>query len=261
MKSSWIVVLLFILHTPLFAANASNGAQTGDTNASATQPNNTNVSEEAQKNSVEEPNPSTNTSAESTNGTQGEIETTQSSQTHAQGFDKASTCVACHGPDGNSVVPMWPKIAGQHLPYLVKQLKDYRLGENGPRFDPQMYSMVMQLTDEDILQLAQYYAGLKQTPGKALADYLELGQRIYRGGLLEKGISACTACHGPNGMGNDLAGFPRLSGQHAAYTESQLKRFKDGQRKNDKNSIMRDIAVRMSDEEMKAVSEYIAGLH
>jgi cytochrome c553 len=177
------------------------------------------------------------------------------------GESKTTTCVACHGPDGNSSAPMWPKLAGQHEKYLVKQLKDYRKGETGPRYEPQMYAMSAALSDQDIEDLSAYYASLKQTIGKTPKDALPLGERIYRGGILDKGVAACTACHGPEGLGNGLAGYPRMGGQNADYNVLQLKAFQNGTRRNDTNSIMRDIAQRMNDQEMKAVSEYMAGLH
>lgn len=177
------------------------------------------------------------------------------------GAKKTETCVACHADDGNSVAPLWPKLAGQHEAYLAKQLKEYRMGEEGPRHEPQMYGMVINLSDEDILDLAAYYSSLEQTPGKALADFVDHGEQVYRGGLISKGVTACIGCHGPKGRGNDLAGFPRVSGQNAEYNQEQLKAFREGRRHNDMNGIMRDIAKRMSDDDIKAVSEYMAGLH
>lgn len=177
------------------------------------------------------------------------------------GASKNANCVACHGPDGNSLAPLWPKIAGQHEAYLVKQIKEIRMGEEGPRHNETMYPMVQNLTDQDILDLAAFYANQEQTSGQTKSAYLEPGAKIYRGGILDKGIASCSGCHGPRGKGNDLAGFPRLSGQHADYTVDQLKAFKEGRRKNDINGIMRDIAMRMSEEDMRAVAEYVAGLH
>lgn len=177
------------------------------------------------------------------------------------GKQKAAACVACHNMDGNSTLPNWPKIAGQHQAYLVKQLKEYKLGETGPRFDPQMIGMVANLNEQDIEDLSAYFASQKQTPGKAAPNEVKLGERIYRGGNLATGVAACTACHGPKGAGNAAAKYPRVGGQQALYTETQLKVFKEKKRHNDINGIMQDIARRMTDEEIKAVSEYIAGLH
>ncbi len=176
------------------------------------------------------------------------------------GKSLSAPCVNCHGADGNSVAPIWPKIAGQHEAYLVKQLKEYRKGEEGPRHNPQMYDQVMDLSDQDILDLAAYYAGLEQSAGKARGEIFKLGERIYRGGLYDKGVTACAGCHGARGMGNSLAGYPRVSGQNSDYTLDQLKQFGEGARRNDVNEIMRNISARMSEQEMKAVSEYIAGL-
>lgn len=198
-----------------------------------------------------------------------EVTTTPPAQTHSgpvtgsadAGKTKTQTCVACHGPDGNSAVPNWPKIAGQHENYLVKQLKDLRMGEKGPRYEASMSPMAAVLTDQDIADLAAFYASEKQTLGKAQEQYVELGERIYRGGNLQTGVTACMACHGPQGNGNDAANFPRLGGQHAQYIENQLHAFKDGRRKNSPNSMMENISHRMSDEEIKAVSSYIEGLH
>lgn len=176
------------------------------------------------------------------------------------GKAKSATCIACHSEDGNSVVPAWPKIAGQHEKYLAKQLHDYQKGEDGPRYDPQMYGMVVTLTEEDIADLAAYYASQKLSPGSTKQEYLDLGERIYRGGNVNSGVTACIACHGPKGGGNFLANYPRLGGQHAEYTATQLRYFKEGQRANDPNEMMRNIASRMTEEEIVAVSEYIAGV-
>ncbi len=176
------------------------------------------------------------------------------------GKDKTQTCVACHGPDGNSTVPNWPKIAGQYENYLVKELKDFRAGEKGPRYEPSMYGMVANLSDQDIADLAAYYASQTQTMGKAQNALVALGQKIYRGGNVQTGVTACLACHGPEGMGNEAAKYPKLAGQHAVYIENQLIAFRDGKRKNSPNGMMESISHRMSNEEMKAVSSYIEGL-
>ncbi len=176
------------------------------------------------------------------------------------GKGKTQTCVACHGTDGNSTVPNWPKIAGQYENYLVKQLREFRAGEKGPRYEASMYAMVANLSDQDIADLAAYYASEKQTMGKAQNAYVELGQKIYRGGNLQTGATACLACHGPEGQGNEAAKYPKLAGQHAVYIENQLHAFKEGKRKNSPSEMMESISHRLSDEEMKAVSSYIEGL-
>jgi cytochrome c553 len=185
-------------------------------------------------------------------GAQGNIEA---------GKSKTQTCVACHGPDGNSVVPNWPKIAGQYENYLEKELKDFRLGEKGPRYEASMYAMVAGLSDQDIADLSAFYASQKQTMGKAKSELVGVGERLYRGGNMQTGVSACMACHGPAGEGNEAAKFPKLAGQHATYIENQLIAFRDGKRKNSPNGMMESISHRMSADEMKAVSSYVEGLH
>ncbi|MFI4938266.1 MAG: c-type cytochrome [Candidatus Berkiellales bacterium] len=179
----------------------------------------------------------------------------------AAGKEKSTPCATCHGPDGNSAAPNWPKLAGQYSNYLAKQLKEYRLGEKGLRNNPVMAAQVANLSDQDIADLSAYYASLKQTSGKAKQQYVELGQRIYRGGNLETGVTACAACHGPAGEGNQAANFPRLAGQNAQYIVDQLRNFREGKRKNSPSDMMSSIGHRMSDEEIEAVSSYIEGLH
>lgn len=179
----------------------------------------------------------------------------------AAGKGKAGTCVACHSEDGNSVNPIWPKLAGQYENYLVKQLKDLRAGQQGPRYDPVMSPMAANLSDQDIADLAAYYASQKQTPGKAQQDLVAVGERIYRGGNKATQVTACIACHGPDGSGNDAANYPRLSGQHAQYIELQLRAFREGKRKNSANGMMETISHHLSEPEIKAVSSYIEGLH
>jgi cytochrome c553 len=174
---------------------------------------------------------------------------------------KSEVCAACHGVEGNSSVGMWPKLAGQHEAYIIKELKEFRKGEKGGRNDPSMVAMAQGLTDEDIQELAIFYATQKATPGGAKQELLSLGEKIYRGGNLKTGVTACIACHGPSGDGNAAAKYPRLSGQQAEYTVMQLKKFRTGTRSSDPNGIMRDIAKRMSDEEIQAVSDYVSGLH
>jgi cytochrome c553 len=177
------------------------------------------------------------------------------------GKTKSGTCVACHGDDGNSLNPAWPKLAGQYSDYLSKQLFEYRKGPDGDRNDPTMYGMVANLSDEDIHDLSSFYATQKPTIGNARSDLVELGARIYLGGNISSGVTACVACHGPKGLGNNLAGFPKVSGQHAQYINDQLRAFKEGKRANDSAGMMRMISARMSDAEIEAVSSYIEGLH
>ncbi len=177
------------------------------------------------------------------------------------GQAKATNCVACHSADGNSVVPMWPKIAGQHPEYAAEQMMLMREGPESDRFEPTMYEFVMNLTDQDIADLVAYFSEQEVSPGAAKEDLVELGQQIYRGGNLETGVPACIACHGPNGEGNALANFPRVSSQHAEYTAKTLNDYKSGKRKSDPNGMMPDITMKMTEAEIQAVASYIEGLY
>ncbi len=174
------------------------------------------------------------------------------------GKTKAATCGACHGADGNSLAPNFPNIAGQGERYLVKQITEIK---NGDRQVPEMIGFVMGLTETDIADLAAYYAEQKPATGGSVdPELVELGKRIFLGGNEATGVPACIACHSPNGKGVEAAGFPSLAGQHEAYTEKQLIDFYNGDRHNDENNVMRDIASRMHMDEIKAVSSYIRGL-
>lgn len=175
----------------------------------------------------------------------------------AAGKAKSATCAACHGADGNSVNPEWPKIAGQHASYIVLQLQAYK---DGKRQNALMMPMAMGLSDADMQDLAAYYASQQQTPGMADPELVATGERVYRGGNPSRGVPACIACHGPAGKGNPLTMYPKLAGQHAVYTYAQLKAYADQVRKSDKNQMMRNIADRMSDSDMRAVASYIEGL-
>ncbi len=178
-----------------------------------------------------------------------------------KGQEKSATCVACHGNDGISINPVWPKLAGQHAKYLETQLYEFQKGASGSRNNAVMYGIALTLTSEDIEDISAYYASLDNSIGVTDDKFLTNGQNIYRGGNLEYKIQACMACHGPNGQGNSLAGIPSLSGQHSEYIYQQLKKFQSSDRSNDYNKMMRNIVNRMSDEEMRAVSEYVEGLH
>ena len=185
---------------------------------------------------------------------------------HADGHIKrgkqlSAKCVACHGPDGNSPVGQWPKIAGQHEKYLIKQMVEFQKGAKGHRNNPVMLGMMAGLSKQDIDDLAAYYAVQMGTYSSADPALVELGQQIYRAGKPETGVGACMACHGPRGLGNPQAAFPALSGQHAEYTTAQLKAYKSSHRSNDLNEIMRTVAKGMTNKEIKAVSSYIAGLY
>lgn len=174
------------------------------------------------------------------------------------GKQKAQVCAACHAVDGNSTNPVWPKLAGQHAGYISKQLKDYQAGN---RENAQMSPMAANLSEEDIANLAAYFASQKIKHGKTDPGMLDLGGKIYRAGNIDAGVPACLACHGPTGRGNPAAQYPALGGQYAAYIQTQLKGFREDTRTNDTNEVMRTIVDRMTDEEIKAVSEYIQGLH
>lgn len=179
------------------------------------------------------------------------------------GKEKSTVCATCHGPEGNGITsaPIWPKIAGQSEEYLINELTEFHKGDKGKRFDPVMYGMTQNLSEQDIADLAAYYASQAPTPGVAKEALVALGEKIYRGGNVKSGVPACSACHGPRGEGNAPANFPRVSGQNAEYIVDQLKKFKNGVRSDDTNAIMRDISKHMTDEEIQAVSSYVSGLH
>ncbi|MBE0439527.1 MAG: cytochrome c4 [Gammaproteobacteria bacterium] len=174
------------------------------------------------------------------------------------GKTKSAVCAACHGVDGNSPTAMFPKLAGQGEAYLVKQLMNFKTGE---RQNAVMAPMVASLTDEDMADLAAYYASKKVTPGAVSEDLLNAGKTLYQAGNRDNGVPACMACHGPTGAGVPAAKWPALSGQHPDYIEAQLKAFSEGVRNNDPNNMMRDIASKLSAAEMKAVAAYVSGLH
>jgi len=174
------------------------------------------------------------------------------------GKTKAAACGACHGADGNSPTDGFPKLAGQHASYLLKQLKDYK---DGKRTNALMAGQVAALSEQDMADLAAYYAGQTITKGAASDKLLKAGASLYRGGNPANKISACIGCHGPTGTGVPEAKFPSLSGQHAAYLVVQMKAFRDGSRSNDAGNMMQNIAAHMSDAEIEAVSSVASGLH
>lgn len=176
-----------------------------------------------------------------------------------EGKAKSAVCASCHNQDGNSSINQYPKLAGQHPSYLEKQLTDYQNPQSG-RDNAIMKGMVQNLNAKDISDLSEYFAAQTINTGAANPELVKLGERIYRGGILEKGVPACSGCHGPAGLGNGPAKFPRLSGQHANYTIDQLNLFKEGKRKNDLNSMMQSIALNLSTAEMAAVASFIEGL-
>jgi cytochrome c553 len=170
------------------------------------------------------------------------------------GEAKSAVCAACHGPDGNSVNPEWPSLAGQHESYTVRQLQAF---QDGRRQDPLMSPMAIGLSEQDMRDLAAFYAAQRPAALEADPEFVEHGQRLYLGGDLETGVTACIACHGPNGQGNPLAAYPVVAGQRATYAALTLNRYKSGDRLN---PIMQDIAARMTAEDIQAVSAYLQGL-
>jgi cytochrome c553 len=174
------------------------------------------------------------------------------------GKTKSAMCAACHGADGNSAAPNFPKLAGQHADYLAKQLSEFKSGQ---RKDATMNGMAAALSEQDMADLGAFYASQKGTVGKAAEDKVALGETIYRAGNAASGVAACAACHGPTGNGNPMAKFPSLNGQYADYTAAQLKNFRVGARANDAGSMMRGVAKKMSDAEIEAVAQYIQGLN
>ena len=181
----------------------------------------------------------------------------------ARGQSIASqVCAACHAADGNSLVPNNPKLAGQVAEYLEKELANFKAapGKKAERENPVMAGMVATLSTEDMRNVAVYYAGQQTKRGVAKSGTtLALGRKLWRGGDAPKGLPACASCHGAGGAGLP-AQYPRVAGQHAEYTEAQLKAFRAGERRNDAGGAMQGIAARMSDAEIRAVADYIAGL-
>lgn len=184
------------------------------------------------------------------------------------GQGKVAVCVACHGPDGNSLADMWPKLAGQSPDYIIKQLKDFKAAR---RADEQMSPQVANLAENDMPDIAAYFASQTIKSGEADKAWRAKGEQLY---LKGKGrpvpATACVGCHGPAGAGNrdwnktwsqiPVVLAPAIGGQHAAYLEKQLKAYRAGTRSNDPARVMRDIARGLSDEEIKALSSYVAGL-
>jgi cytochrome c553 len=174
---------------------------------------------------------------------------------NAGGTKFGATCAACHGADGNSGIPANPKLAQQHPEYLMKELADFKAGK---RVSPIMQPMAATLTDADVRNIAYWAGSQKGKAGFAKDKELAaLGEKIYRGGVMDRQVAACAGCHSPNGAGIPSQ-FPRLSGQHADYVYTQLVNFQNGTRKN--SPQMQDVAARLTDREMKAVADYIAGL-
>lgn len=198
------------------------------------------------------------------------------------GKTKAAVCGACHGQDGNSPAPNFPKLAGLGEKYLLKQMLDIQAWdlETDPakkaktgRAVMEMAGITKTLSEQDLADIAAYYASQStqlsgsqkievQTNSGILVDGLVLGEKTWRSGNAATSVPACTGCHGPDGKGNVAAGFPRLSGQHPDYIEKQLKAFRNGDRTNDGDQmIMRSVSANLSDAEIKALANYIGGLN
>jgi cytochrome c553 len=176
------------------------------------------------------------------------------------GRAKSATCAACHGVDGNSVTPDWPMLAGQHASYIVRQLRAFK---NGERTDVTMKPFADTLSEQDMLDVAAYFEAQTPTPKGADPTLVGLGQQIYRGGVPARNIAACIACHGPDGSGNPLAAYPRISSQHAAYTTKQLNAYRVGDRRSDVelNQMMRNVAGQLFEDEIRALASYTQGLN
>jgi len=173
----------------------------------------------------------------------------------ASGKNKAAACAACHGADGNSLVPMYPSLAGQSANYIAKQLADFK---SGNRKDPVMAGMVAALSTEDMNDLAAFFA--VQSIKAGTGETNEAGHKLYFGGDAAKSVAACVSCHGVSGKGMKQAGFPSISGQSKDYLKKQLASFRDASRGNDNNGIMRNIAIKLSDADIEAVAQYITSL-
>jgi cytochrome c553 len=173
------------------------------------------------------------------------------------GKAKSTTCAACHNADGNSAVAQYPKLAGQSADYLVKQLQEYK---SGARVNAIMVGMVAPLSPQDMEDLAAYFSSQQIARGAADPALAPAGEAIFRGGNLTSGVAACSACHGAVGAGNPAAKFPALAGQHAEYVETQLKAFRAMERANDAGQMMRGVAAKLTDPEIKAVASYVQGL-
>jgi cytochrome c553 len=174
------------------------------------------------------------------------------------GQAKSAICASCHGVDGNSVTPEWPSLAGQHESYIVRQLEAYRSGE---RQDVGMQNFAAMLTEQDMRDIAAYFSS--QPPRAKGADpaLVGLGEEIYRGGLPDRAVPACIACHGPTGSGNPLAAYPRVGSQHATYTLATLRAYSSGERRSDGEAqTMRNVAEHLLEDEMRAVASYLQGL-
>lgn len=174
------------------------------------------------------------------------------------GAAKAATCAACHGPNGNSVNPEWPKLAGQNSKYLYEQLVAFK---TAARKQPIMQGQAAPLSEQEMRDLAAYFSQQKQQPGVASPDSVKLAQKLFRAGDASRGLPACAGCHGPQGLGNPAAGYARIGGQQAVYTANQLKSFRAGERTQSANAqMMSAVAAKLTDAEIQALASYLNGL-
>ena len=176
------------------------------------------------------------------------------------GQAKSAICAACHGADGNSMVPNWPKLAGQHTAYLERQTG---LIKSGARSVPEMMGIVAGMSEQDFKDISAYFSAQTPSPGVADESLATLGERIFKAGNMETGVPACMSCHGPAGEGNPLAGYPALAGQHSVYTSKMLTGFRNGESYGEfdaPSQIMNGAAAELSDNEIEAVASYIQGL-
>ncbi len=174
------------------------------------------------------------------------------------GQTKIAVCSTCHAADGNGPLAANPKLAGQSEKYLAKQIRDFK---SKARDNAVMFGMASMVLDEDIDHIAAYYATQKVQYAAVEEKHIPIAEKIYRGGDTDRDIPACLACHGAKGHGVDTAGYPAIGGQHPEYTITTLKAFRNGDRKNDENEIMRDVVAKMSDAQIEALAYYLAGLH
>ena len=185
------------------------------------------------------------------------------------GAAKSAACAACHGMDGNSADPQYPKLAGQHERYIARQLALFKSGE---RENPVMLALVTTLSEQDMRDIGAYYATKQGLPGVAddskIGDtdetWVQRGERLYRGGSAGQKLPACMACHGPSGRGNPGPAYPSIAGQHATYTKDLLKRYRGGAsfgKGDNANTVMAEVAASLSDQDIEALASYIEGLH
>jgi cytochrome c553 len=177
----------------------------------------------------------------------------------AAGATKAAVCTACHGPGGNGAInPEWPKLAGQGSSYIAAQLASFKAHT---RSNPIMWGQAAALSDQDIADLAAYFASEKPVPGVASTESVAIAEKLYRGGDAARGVPACSACHGPTGAGNPAAQFPHISGQNTGYAATQLKSYRAGERgAKGKGQMMVAVAAHLTDAEIEALASYISGL-